>query len=589
MVDEVAKEDEWELKTIDDFSGGLNTNKRENAISDNQLVALSNIITQKDQVRVDTGYTTFGPSVRGYPQAIIQFRKTTGTITLCLITTATFYIWSTSKEEWQYISDGTSTTADGGEPAGETSINVADITGFSNGDYIGLALSDGTQHQTTINGSPSGTTIVITDGIPSGVTLANGAVIVKAKDLSGDADHQVDYVTIANSDWLVFTNGVDIVQRYDGATVEDVPNLPSSGNVVCKALAYFNGHLILLNTVEGGTAYPQRARRSDTYDPTEWTTGNAGYNDLDANSYSIQAAAPLGPYVIIYKDKSIVRTEYVGTTDKLFDFVDTIQGDSAVSTQAIVVFKDYHVLVGSSNVYKYQGGLTYEELGDNIYRGVFGQAGDLNPTYKGRTVAFYVQELDEVWILYPNGSNAVPVKVLRYNLQNRSWWVRDLADDILGYGTYKVTSTRTWNDLTGTWAEQNWTWNSVSVLANAATILLCGYTDKQVFEYNYTAGDDDGTDIAYSMTTKDFYHKHYYIRVNVLEMLVAGSSITVEYSIDKGETWSTYGTASPGVSLAHTKIWKQIVGRRVRFRISGSGSGFKLDWLSFEFVVESEW
>jgi len=79
MVDEVAQEDQWELKTIDDFIGGLNTDKRQNAVADNQLVAVSNLVTQKEQVKVDTGYTTFGQAVRGYPQADIEFKKTTGT------------------------------------------------------------------------------------------------------------------------------------------------------------------------------------------------------------------------------------------------------------------------------------------------------------------------------------------------------------------------------------------------------------------------------------------------------------------------------------------------------------------------------
>lgn len=45
------------------------------------------------------------------------------------------------------------------------SITVDSITGISNGDYIGVEMSTGDMHWTTVNGAPSGSTITLTAGV----------------------------------------------------------------------------------------------------------------------------------------------------------------------------------------------------------------------------------------------------------------------------------------------------------------------------------------------------------------------------------------------------------------------------------------
>lgn len=46
--------------------------------------------------------------------------------------------------------------------SGETDITVDSITGITSGDYIGVKLDDGTMQWTTVNGAPSGSTVVLT-------------------------------------------------------------------------------------------------------------------------------------------------------------------------------------------------------------------------------------------------------------------------------------------------------------------------------------------------------------------------------------------------------------------------------------------
>ena len=66
-----------------------------------------------------------------------------------------------------YVFGRTDTTVNTNELTGQTSITVASITGIADGDTLGILLDDDSWHWSTVNGAPSGTTVVITDALPS--------------------------------------------------------------------------------------------------------------------------------------------------------------------------------------------------------------------------------------------------------------------------------------------------------------------------------------------------------------------------------------------------------------------------------------
>jgi hypothetical protein len=55
--------------------------------------------------------------------------------------------------------------------SGATSISVDSITDMSSADNIGVILDDGSTHWTTINGAPTGTTVVLTTGLASAASV----------------------------------------------------------------------------------------------------------------------------------------------------------------------------------------------------------------------------------------------------------------------------------------------------------------------------------------------------------------------------------------------------------------------------------
>lgn len=584
MPAEVPSSD-WKMEIIEDFTRGINTSVRSDAIEKGEALEAENLVFEQRIVRIDTGYKTFGAAVRGAPRASYQFFTKAGASHLTLVTQATFYVWSGT--EWQYVSDGTSTTCTAGEPAGETSIVVASISGFGDADFIGIILDDGTQHRTTINGAPSGNTIVIDDGIPSGRSVDVGAPLIKAIDLSGSDDIPISIVTLPSHDWMVFTNGVDTPKRFDGTTVEDISNLPSGGNTICRLVALNNNHLVLLNTIEGGTSYPQRVRRSDTGNPEEWVTGNAGYDDLYDSEDFIVAYEELGPYGIIYRERSLIRMEYEASDFRLFFFESVVTGEGALNQDSVINLGDSHIIFGNANIYEYRGGFSLEPIGEKIYYEMFGVAGQLNPAFRGRMFAFYVEELDEVWFFFPAESSEKPNKVLRHQVGSKAWYFRTVGEEFAGYGFYQLQANRKWNALVGSWLDQTWQWRSSKLRANSPTTLLCGAVD-QVYEYDYVENTDNGTEITWVFETKDFSAGNGRILLDSVRMKAKGSFL-LEYSTDLGANWDVYENLTLGGSVVRKDSFLQVDADRIRFRFSGTAGGFALHWFGFRYRVASEY
>lgn len=587
LVPEPSIQDpQWQLKYIEEIDGGIDLAQRPKSIGDTFWVRLDNLRFDQRRLLVDKGYRKFGPTVRGKPRAAYQFFQRDGSSRLVLVTNATFYTYDQVNNEWEYVSNGTSTALSANAAASAASITVSSINGFSSGDHIGVALDDATQHQTTINGAPSGSTITLTDALPS--AAASGNAVVNSVVLAGDDDKAVALETWAATDAMYFTNGVDTPKKYNGTVVSDIANLPGS-SFTCAILVLYENHLLMMNTEEGGVASPQRVRWSDIGVDDTWipAAGNlAGFNDLYTREDFIVAAARLGPYMILYRERSIVRMEFVGRTNQRFDFQDVVGGEGALIQDAVVDLGGEHLLIGNANVYRYAGDFEIRPVGDRIFRNLFSQEGILDPTNRITSFVIFVEELDETWIMFPETGQDGPSTMYRLVNSTEAWSFRRFPDKWRGFGFYQRDSTVTWEQSSGTWAEQTSAWNSRAFSRNSPTILLCG-DDLQVYEYDFTAPQDDGTAVSFTAETKDFFIPNYKMRIDRFDFYARGASVLIEYSIDEGETWTTWETVSLSSSFSLYRVWKQFLARTLRFRFSGTGGGFGLEWYAFRFSQET--
>ena len=585
--------EDWVYTRVPRMDGGENLRDLSELLEENQLLLAQNVYFNGGFVYGDSGYTTFHETVDGVPLRTFQHKFRSGTTQQFLWTTTRLYIEIAS--EWQYVDDGTKTTTTGTVAAGGTAVALTDGSNWADADVIGIELSDGTQHQTTIASGGGTNSIVITDAIAVGKDVETGADVVRAVVLSGNLDKHISITTWTDTDEIIFVNGVNAVYVYNTTNGWAKPLTGTSpptgvsilGDAVAatistaQAIVVFKNQLLILNPTVSGTVYPQRIYRTEIDDYTDLTGGNAGSEDLWDNSDAILTAAVIGPYLGIYRDNSIGRYEYIGSVNELFRYTQVITGEGISSGRALAVLPDQHIFMGQTNFWSYKGDFSIEPIGDLIAESVFSQNGDQNPGEIDRSWALRVDELDEVWFFYPTGSNSNPTITRRYNYKTKAWSRRIFADEFIGGGPDQSTSSKTWNEVTDTWQAATYAWNATKLQANSPTILLCQADGSQVFIFDYVSSDDNGTTKTITLTTKDYSDPEFKLRLDFVQFLASGGTITIEYSTNNGTTYSTYGTKTLGSGVEVHRLYKQIVAQRFRFRITVDSLALKLGWFGF--------
>lgn len=584
--------EDWENKFIPKVLGGLDLDDKADSMGDGTFFSLGNMIYWDGELRKDSGFVTFADVPLGTPRKTIQHITAGGSANTFLITNTSFYRLNGAGTGWLLVqlNGGGQTTLTANASGGATTITVASIANFADTDVIAIRLDTGLDHVTTINGTPAGSTITLTDAIPgSGVVATSGNSVIEGVKLSGTNDEYVDALTIPWNDALVFTNGIDNVMYYDPATaqVQDVPNLPSSGNTQCKALVLFDSSLILVATVEGGSNFHQRTRWCDKADFTNWTTGDAGFIDHLDSAEKVLTARKLGPHLAVYRENSIVRGTIIGTSTKRFQWDTMVTSRGLISRAAIADIGDTHFCVGQEDIYIYRGGFDTTPIGANVENLLFGDDAELDEANVHRLFTVYIRERKDVWIFYQTTAGTLPDKSIRYSIKYNAYTTRSWDAQYLGSGESVDANTFSWNDLIGSWETQTWKWSSTSIVGNSRTVLLCR-DDGQVVEYNFIAPDDAGVAQNWEIETPDIVHPNGVLRHDYVELRCSGGQTTIEYSTDAGINWITIEVFTPGTDPVKVRIYKQFTGERIRYRLTGSSS-FKLHWYNIRYTVETEY
>jgi len=576
---------DWEILTVDNLLGGLVLDADSELLEKNEFTRSENWVIRDKKLKRDTGYAAYLGAVRGRPRRHFSYVLHTGVIVELLVTDATVY--KVASGEWQYVSDGTDTTLSGNEAAGQTTLSMTSIAGFADDDFVGIVLDDGTMHMTQINGVPGAGAIVIDVALPS--AAASGNVVVKAVDLTGATTRHVTAITLPWNQWMVFTNGIDRVKRYDPATdtVEDVPGLVDT---VCQTLALFDNSLVLGNMTESGTRFPFRYRYCAKGDATEWALLEAGYTDVLDSTNDIIQLLNLGPHLIAYRDKSIARISLSNTGLRRFDTITTVAGVGIFSNLGVIDLIDKHIVWGNNNFFWYRGGFSVEEIGNPVKDYVFGSAGLLTqiPT-KGEAFAVLLPRSNEVLFFHhvspPAGHQH---EVLRYYLDYNKWNLRIFADSFCGFGEHITSDSTTWDELTGTWQDVVNSWIGFDASGNNFDVVLCSADDLKSHIYDYQASTDDGVAITAVFETKDFSDAMYLLRHDRLDVGVGNGLVTLEYSTNKGASWTSFGTASAGASPQSSSLFAQFIADTFRYRVT-TVDPVVVTFLSLKYKYEFEW
>lgn len=584
-----------EYKTISDLRGGLNDSIPPDQLADNETPASQNLAYRDKVLSVDFGLAPIGSPVVGTPLAPIAWVSPTNILYSLLVTTRTLYLYDEAYKDWVPVPTSfTDSTMTSSEVIGPSVSPVVSFTGpatWVTGQLVAIMQDNWLYFVGEAQGTVS--PVTITGDLPAGRTLAIGSPILPLPTFTTDGTFAVSWAPDALHGWLVITNGVDHVQYFDGALCNDLPGLVAAGITAARYATHFQSVMCLFGTTEGGNLYSYRVRRSATSDPTNWTTLDAGFDDLIDTSDEITGAFLVGQNMVITRRKTVIVAYYYGVGDQVFWYNYTLIRIGTLGRRSVTPTKMASVIISDSGIYDYAGDSNVQDIGDKIFQHFIGYLGDLNPQAVDQVIGFYVPTLDEVWVLYPSGSAPWPNTLRRFNLKTGAWFTRVFSGllSFIALGEFYLVGTSfRWIDLgSETWQESTKTWADRVPLPTQAQVAFCGALDNQVYLYNYITQTDNGQPIPWSYTTKDYTLPQDWETLDGLAFYGEGTIASVKLSTDAGQTWRVLGTnLVMGTSWGRAEVDCSLTVESVRLLLEGTDPNFKLSWFAFKTMTASE-
>lgn len=395
-------------------------------------------------------------------------------------------------------------------------------------------------------------------------------------DFTGDADDRFSVVEM--NDLLIFTNGIDPIQVYNGTTCK---NLTGEG-IPTKAIALlvFMNHLIALGTTEGGTFYPFRTRWTSSGSTTGWTGGTSGYIDLVDTADWCVCGAHIRSKCFVFKSKTIWELTYVGGA-AVFDYILRIDEEGTEAPQGVVSAGEMLIFMNAVGVFSYDGA-RLTPLHKKIFPLMYEPGTKiLNATYIQRTCSTIRRELNEYWMCIPT-TTETPTTLLKYNWVTDTWTRKEVVG-ITAFGQYSIAqSPWPWSSAVGHWDDQVGSWARQSLPSGAPTTLVA-------FNTGYIYEDDRATYDASEMVyeTKDFLFG-LACRITECRFEARMGDFTVSYSLNGGLTYSDE------TSFLHSHDWSEYVyylnvtSQTIRFRIKCVSSQIEIRWITPWYIPRKE-
>lgn len=357
---------------------------------------------------------------------------------------------------------------------------------------------------------------------------------ITGTDLTGTSDNLIDTAIplLSGSAILVISNGVDNLRKWTGTG-----NASSLGGTppVAKFIQEYKTYLLCAN-IAGGVDIDQRVQWSDTANPEEWSTGNAGAQDLVEDGEAITGLNVFSDYVVVHK-KTSIYLGYLVSTQSIFRFDRKSTQVGTVANGSIVNLPTgQQIFLGVDGLHLFNGVTTpviESPVNDEIRDGI-------NQSYAHKSWGLLVQDEDEVWIGVPIGDQTTGETVYKYNYKTGVCY----KDIRLGVNTAWAASTSeglTWDDFADsiTWDDISNRWDDGQLGGLSADIHF-GKTDGNTFIQSISVNGDGSDTIPCIWTSKQFENqeKGRMCRWSEVHVYAKGSgALTVEYSIDGGNTW----------------------------------------------------
>lgn len=358
-----------------------------------------------------------------------------------------------------------------------------------------------------------------------------------------DSANMLEGLTTSDENWMILTNGVDPVLRYNGSNSQPLLSTPSRA----KYCIAYEGFLFLGHcTDSAGNILPQSLYWSSRGDPTDWVSADSDYIDLIEGTDYITGLEILNGILYVFKERSITQCRYTGQVAPAFDFKENLSDNiGAKFGRTIVNYGEFIIFFGDNDVYLFQG-FKPTPIGEPIIKDLVDNLG----IHKKRMFAIGIPEKFLYVLFVPTGFNTYPDTCYVYNYRENSW-----------------TKWNYYNTMTA------------GKLTRADTILL-GDESGNVYEKDFTATDDNGEDIDSYIITGDLSLNdpdRAFLLLSTIISIVDGTGIVeIAPSFNFGTTYETAIQIDIDVAdevAEHVQNWMRRADR-VNFKISGFESSY---------------
>lgn len=395
-------------------------------------------------------------------------------------------------------------------------------------------------------------------------------------DLTGSTSDLIDTAVpvLTGKRILCVSNGIDAIRKWTGTgDIVLLGGLPP----VAKFIQEYKTYLVCAHIL-GGVDVAQRVQWCDTADPETWSGGNSGSVDLIEDGADITGLNIFGDYVAVHKATSIYLGALVSSND-IFRFDRRSVGKGTIANHTIVN------LPTGEQVYLADDGI---RLFNGVSAPLINQSAndelrdELNQEYAFKSWAVLVSDRDEVWVAVTLGSETTPDTVYKYNYVTQKLYKDTRSSITAAWRAVTASSSRTWDQLSGTWDAQTWRWNDSFINTDFTEIFL-GNSIGQTYKVDGAALNDGSSAINAIWASKDYQADEIGQMCRWLEMQLwarGSGSLTVEYSTDRGNTWFEMG-GSPYTLTSDfpdddspIMFYFDVVATkfRVRLRINATGS-----------------
>lgn len=360
-----------------------------------------------------------------------------------------------------------------------------------------------------------------------------------------------------------------------------------TGAPQAKYVTTFDNYVVTFNQRQGSSDFVQRVQWSDRGDPSAWTTGTSGFEDLMAMRGQGTRVVGLENRLLLFSDSEVwqgVRGDNVF----IFSFapydrsVGCPYSWTVAATPLGVIFlsKDYEVYLLPKS-----GGPALP-IGQRLHRSIRDSIDQ--PT---RAWAVYDHTYGQYQLFYPiKGGSGRPQRAVYLDINTGAWAPQsfDLVGGNLsltrGFEAYVSSSATTWGGLQAqgiTWAQLGQSWSQLGGTSEARAILV-GSSSGTMYTFDSAATSDNGTAVQSRWRSTGLAGLNPSHQKTVSEWRMdyqsdSASSMTVRFSTNGGQSFGVETQVNlPATSgLSQAIVYPYMSARYPMFECASEGQRYR--------------